>query len=82
MTAATTARDHDPYFELVRRLPHRPIQSDDELDRAIAMVDELVVREDLAPGERDYLDVLSDLIHGSAVRTSGSGMVRTADPTN
>ena len=27
------------------------------------MIDELVTRDDLAPGELDYLDVLSDLVH-------------------
>jgi HTH-type transcriptional regulator/antitoxin HigA len=63
MATATTLNDRDPYFELIRRLPLRPIRSDDELDRAIAVVDELVTRDDLSPGERDYLDVLSDLIH-------------------
>ncbi|QDV39659.1 helix-turn-helix domain-containing protein [Tautonia plasticadhaerens] len=63
MATAATSHDRDPYFELVRRLPLRPIRSDDELDRAIAMVDELVIREDIAPGVLDYLDVLSDLVH-------------------
>lgn len=63
MATATTAYDRDLYFELIERFPLRPIESDDELDRAIAMVDELVIRDDLTPTERDYLDVLSDLVH-------------------
>ena len=63
MTTAANPQDRDPYFDLVRRFPLRPLQSDGELDRAIAMIDELVTRDDLSPGERDYLDVLSDLVH-------------------
>jgi len=53
-------RDH--YFELVNRFPLRPIRSDEELDRAIAVVDELTDRDELGEGEADYLDVLGDLI--------------------
>ncbi len=52
----------DPYLELIRRFPLRPIRSDDELDQAIEVVDELIDRDDLDPSEKDYLDVLSDLI--------------------
>ena len=50
------------YLELVRRCPLRPIRSEEELDRAIAVVDELIDRADLTQEERDYLDVLSDLV--------------------
>jgi HTH-type transcriptional regulator/antitoxin HigA len=53
---------HDLYLNLVQRVPLRPIRSEDELDRAIAMVNELIDRDDLVVEERDYLDVLSDLI--------------------
>jgi HTH-type transcriptional regulator/antitoxin HigA len=42
-------------------LPLRPIRSESELDRAIAMIDELTERN-LTAEEMDYLDVLSDLI--------------------
>ena len=52
----------DIYLDLVRRVPLRPIRSDDELDRAIEMVDELIDRDELGGDERDYLDVLGDLI--------------------
>lgn len=51
------------YLRLVRRFPLRPIRSEEELDRAIATADSLLDRKDLDPGERDYLDVLGDLIH-------------------
>jgi HTH-type transcriptional regulator/antitoxin HigA len=50
------------YLALIRELPLRPIRSESELDRAIAMVDALGDRETLAPDEHDYLLVLSSLI--------------------
>jgi len=52
----------DPYAELIRQFPLRPIRSDDELDEAIRVVDSLVGRPALRPEEQDYLDVLSDLV--------------------
>ncbi|MGO8744806.1 MAG: helix-turn-helix domain-containing protein [Thermoguttaceae bacterium] len=52
----------DRYFDLVLQFPLRPIRSDEELDRAVRMVDSLLDRRDLAPEEEDYLDVLGDLI--------------------
>ena len=55
-------RGLDGYLELVRRLPLRPIRSERELDRAIAMIDSLVDRDRLSPAEADYLDVLGDLV--------------------
>jgi HTH-type transcriptional regulator/antitoxin HigA len=33
------------------------------LDRAIAVIDSLITRDDLDSGQEDYLDVLSDLVH-------------------
>jgi len=53
----------DKYLGLVRAFPLRPIRSDSELDRAIAVIDSLITRDDLDPGEDDYLDVLGDLVH-------------------
>jgi HTH-type transcriptional regulator/antitoxin HigA len=50
------------YLDLVIRFPLRPIKSDAELDRAIDLIDELLDRDDLDEGERDYLDVLGDLV--------------------
>jgi HTH-type transcriptional regulator / antitoxin HigA len=52
----------DRYFDLVVQLPLRPIHSDEELERAVKMVDSLLDRRDLAPDEEDYLDVLGDLV--------------------
>lgn len=54
-------RPRDTYFELVKRFPLRPIRSERELDRAIAIIDSLLDRDDLDPDEKDYLDVLGDL---------------------
>lgn len=52
------------YFELVRKFPLKSLQSEEELDRAIVVVNQLVDRgfENLSPGEEAYLDVLSDLV--------------------
>jgi HTH-type transcriptional regulator/antitoxin HigA len=53
----------DSYLGLVRAFPLRPIRSDSELDRAIAVIDTLITRDNLDAGEEDYLDVLGDLVH-------------------
>ena len=50
------------YLRLIRRFPLRPIQSEAELDRATAMLNELLDRDELDPAEDDYLDVLGDLV--------------------
>ncbi len=50
------------YLALVVRFPLRPIRSDEELEKAVCMVDSLLDRRDLAPEEEDYLEVLGDLI--------------------
>ena len=50
------------YLALIRRFPLRPIRSEGELDRAIAVVNGLLDRERLTAPEEDYLDVLSDLV--------------------
>ena len=53
----------DPaYSALVRRHPLRPIRRQADYDAAAAMLDTLVLRADLSPGERDYLEVLTDLV--------------------
>ncbi len=50
------------YMALIRLFPLRPITSEKELDRATTVVNGLLDRDDLDPGEEDYLDVLSDLV--------------------
>lgn len=50
------------YLKLIRRFPLRRLRSDEDLERAMEIVDELTDRDDLEQGEKDYLDVLGDLI--------------------
>jgi HTH-type transcriptional regulator/antitoxin HigA len=53
----------DPaYLTLIRRVPLRPIRTEDELDAACAMLDELTARDDVSSAECDYLEVLGDLV--------------------
>lgn len=52
------------YLALVSRFPLRPLRSEDELDRAIAMADELLDKPALDVGESDYLEALSVFIEG------------------
>ncbi len=61
-TRTKRARKKDVYLELVRRVPLRPIRTEDDLERAIAMIDSLIDRDALNQDEQDYLDVLSDLV--------------------
>jgi HTH-type transcriptional regulator/antitoxin HigA len=66
MTAKTKSRSSPRvgarYLQLIRRFPLCPIRDDEQLDRAIGIVNGLIDRETLAPDEDDYLEVLSDLI--------------------
>lgn len=55
-------RIEDRYLALIQALPLRPLRGEADLDRAIAMIDALSDREELAPAERDYLLVLAELI--------------------
>ena len=70
------------YLALIRKLPLRPIRSEAELDRAIAMVDALSDREALSPEEHDYLLVLAGLVeryedeHHPIPAVSGLPMLR------
>src|SRR5437762_12087877 len=64
---ATTSRavygkTEDRYLDLVRQFPLRPLRTDADLDAAVAVIDTLIDRPKLTAPERDYLDVLSDLV--------------------
>ena len=61
-TATAVPNSQAGYWALLRKFPLRPIRSDAELRRAVAVVDSLVVRGDLDDGERDYLLVLARLV--------------------
>jgi HTH-type transcriptional regulator/antitoxin HigA len=50
------------YLDLIQRFPLRPLRSEADLDAAIAVIDTLTDRNELAPGEHDYLDVLARLV--------------------
>jgi len=52
----------DTYFELIKQFPLRPLRNEKDLDQASKIVDRLAVRKSLDRAERDYLDVLSELI--------------------
>jgi HTH-type transcriptional regulator/antitoxin HigA len=52
----------DLYLDLIREFPLRPLRTDADLDDAVAMIDRLIDRGELAPEERDYLAVLSNLV--------------------
>lgn len=62
MAATSITEDQAGYWALVRAFPLRPVRSDAELCRAVAVVDALVARRDLDDGERDYLLVLARLV--------------------
>ena len=50
------------YLKLVRQFPLRPLRSAREYDEAARMLDTLVLRNDLSPGEVDYLDALTRFV--------------------
>lgn len=53
----------DPYLDLIRAFPLRPIRTDADHDRAIAIVDALSDRRPaILPEEHDYFIVLCLLI--------------------
>jgi len=56
-------KTEDRYLELVREFPLRPLRDDDDLDAAVRVLDALLDLTRLTAPERDYLDVLSDLVH-------------------
>jgi len=70
------------YLDLVREVPLRPIRSENELDRAISMIDSLLDQEKRDSDEEDYLDVLSDLVekyedeHDPMPPVNGAQMLR------
>ena len=59
---AVYGKTEDRYVALIRQFPLRPLRSDADLDAAVAVVDGLIDGDDLTNAERDYLDVLSDLV--------------------
>jgi HTH-type transcriptional regulator/antitoxin HigA len=62
-TASSQAgAEQEAYLKLVLKFPLRPLRTGKELDRAIKMIDSLIIRGDLDSGEQDYLDILTDIV--------------------
>ena len=59
---ASIGTGRDPYAGLMRKFRLRPLRTDEDLDRAIEMIDSLIVRGDLERGEQDYLDILTGIV--------------------
>ncbi len=55
-------KDRDSYLELVLAFPLCSIQSDEHLDEAQRVMDQLLAKGRLDEGEEMYLDALSDLV--------------------
>jgi HTH-type transcriptional regulator / antitoxin HigA len=63
MIMQSAAKQDRKYFELIKRFPLKPIRSEKENELAAQICDELLDRFDsLSSLERDYLEILSDLI--------------------
>ena len=64
-TQRQTARSEpsDAYWDWLRRFPLRPLQSEADLDQAIAILDELIDQPKLDDWEQHFMDVLGDLVH-------------------
>src|SRR5438094_8321423 len=56
------AKISSKYLELIRSFPLRPIRSEAELDRAEAMLHQLLDAPSLSAAEQDYLEILGNLI--------------------
>jgi HTH-type transcriptional regulator/antitoxin HigA len=69
----------DRYLELVLAFPLRPIRSDEELGRAIAVIDSLLAKGDLQIDEQDYLDILTDVVEKYETETDPFPSVSEAD---
>jgi HTH-type transcriptional regulator/antitoxin HigA len=57
-----TGKQYDSYLELVQVFPLTSIRSDEHLEAAQAVIDDLLAKGKLDDGEQLYLDGLSDLV--------------------
>ena len=76
---ASNHDERDPYLDLVREFPLRPLRSEADLDAAVAMIDRLSDREELAPEEDDYLEVLATLVETYETEHEPEPVVSAAD---
>jgi HTH-type transcriptional regulator / antitoxin HigA len=56
------AKDHDSYLKLVISFPLKSIESDEHLEAASQVIDNLLAQDRLDHGAEIYLDALSDLV--------------------
>ncbi|BAZ45144.1 hypothetical protein NIES4102_21620 [Chondrocystis sp. NIES-4102] len=52
----------DKYLQLLQTFPPRTINSDEQLDKTVAVIDKLLDRGSLTSEESDYLNVLAILV--------------------
>lgn len=82
MTFTLKAKERDAYLELVQAFPLASIKSDEHLEAAQAVMDQLLAKDDLDDGEEMYLDALSDLVgayedeHHAIAPASDADMLR------
>ena len=75
-------KGRDAYLELVQVFPLASIKSDEHLDAAQAVMDQLLAKGELDGGEEMYLDALSDLVaayedeHHAIAPASDADMLR------
>ena len=78
LAGATPASD--PYLDLVRAFPLRPIRTEEGLDLAIATITALADRKaDWGPDEEDYFLVLALLIERYETEIYGDGLGSSGD---
>ncbi len=54
--------DADAFLTLVRKFPLRPIDSDEQLNRAVDLLRAIGKQPELSPAEADYMEVLGTLV--------------------
>jgi HTH-type transcriptional regulator / antitoxin HigA len=56
-------RRKDRYLELIQQFPLKSIQSEEELESATAMIHSLIDQKTLSEPEKDYLEILSNIVY-------------------
>jgi HTH-type transcriptional regulator / antitoxin HigA len=78
-TVNYAGKAQDRYLELILRFPLRPLRCEEDLNAAVAMIDNLLTQPSLKPEEQDYLDVLGDLVEAYETEMHPLGPVSDAD---
>ena len=76
---ALKGKERDAYLELVHAFPLASIKSDEHLDTAQEVMDQLLAKSELDDGEEMYLDALSDLV--ATYEDEHHAMLRPRMPT-